>query len=239
MTTSHTFSRFDQDLSRLRGTIITMSELVRQQFGRAIEVFCLNQLDGLALVEADERKVNAMHLEIDELCQVTIARHQPTAVDLRELVSALHNGQDLERIGDEAKKIARRSSRLQAHIERSLFPLQAIAAMGARVAKMLEHTTTAMIQMDSALAAQVGPLDLEVNRQRNAVVEQLIAKMAVNREAIPSLLALVFVTHSIERVGDHAKSLAESVIHVVEGIDIRHRRTLADPSSRDTPLAIH
>jgi phosphate transport system protein len=88
MTTSHTFSRFDQDLSRLRGTIITMSELVRQQFGRAIEVFCLNQLDGLALVEADERKVNAMHLEIDELCQVTIARHQPTAVDLRELVSA-------------------------------------------------------------------------------------------------------------------------------------------------------
>jgi phosphate transport system protein len=223
---NHTLKSFDADIQNVRSTLTTMGQLASQQFRRAVLAFCHDQIEHVPLIETDERTVNSLHLQVDELCQLAITRHHPTAVDLRELVSALHSVHDLERIGDEAKKIGRCAIRIHALDVRETLPLSSIETMAEQAHLVLERALNAFIQHDAGLASSVAAMDIEVNRHRDALVSGLKIQMSQNSHAIPILLGLIFVVQSIERVGDHAKSLAENVIHTIEGIDIRHRKPL-------------
>jgi phosphate transport system protein len=170
-----------------------------------------------------------MQIQADLLCNQVIARRQPIAIDLREIIGAIHTIHDLERIGDEAKKIALRSKGIETYVGRSSLPLERVMSMAEHARSMLGRALDAMVRHDAELAATVSALDAEVERERDALQGELLSRMGTDPSAIAAALDLMFVVQSIERIGDHAKNLAEYVIHIVEGVDTRHRR--------DHPLA--
>jgi phosphate transport system protein len=212
--------QFDTDIDGLRSSVTMMGGLVERQFVRAVDAVRLHDLDLAAQVIADEQKVNRLHVETDLRCNRTIARRQPIAIDLREIIAVIHTLNDLERIGDEAKKIARKSSA----IEPSGAPIamDRIERMSALVRGMLDAAIDAFVRHDAQAAAQLEERDDEVDALRDRLIEDLMATMAARPETVSPALALIFVVQSIERVGDHAKNIAEYVVNVVEGIDLRH-----------------
>ena len=221
----HTYSQFDTDLYRLRSASTTMAGLVERQFLRAVDAILAQDLGLVAQVLADEVEVNRMHMRTDLLCNQMIAKLQPIAVDLREILAALHMNNDLERIGDEAKKIALKARALQGR-ERPI-AIERIAKMADLARDMLRLAVDAYIRQDPQVAVQLAGRDDEVDRLRNELTEELTTVMGTTPQAVSPALALIFVVQSIERVGDHATNISEYVVTVVDGTDTRHSRTAA------------
>ena len=219
----HTYSQFDTDLYRLRSTSTTMAGLVERQFRRAVDAVLNEDLGLVAQVLVDEAEVNRMHMQTDLMCNQMIARLQPIAVDLREILAALHMNNDLERIGDEAKKIALKARALQARPRP--IPTERIARMADIARDMLRLAVDAYVRQDPQVAVALAERDDEVDQLRNELTEELTAVMGSTPEAVSPALALIFVVQSIERVGDHATNISEYVVTVVEGTDTRHSRT--------------
>jgi phosphate transport system protein len=221
----HTYSQFDTDLHRLRSASTTMAALVEQQFRRAVDAVLYEDLARVAQVLADEVEVNRMHMQTDLLCNQMIAKLQPIAVDLREILAALHMNNDLERIGDEAKKIALKARLLGTR------PLpiatDRIARMADIACEMLRVAVDAFVRQDPQVAATLAERDREVDELRNVLTEELSAVMSDIPGVVSPALALIFVVQSIERVGDHATNISEYVVTVVDGTDARHSRTTA------------
>jgi phosphate transport system protein len=224
----HTVKAFDEDMERVRSIVVAMGGLVEKQFTRALDAVRYGDLRLASLVLADETMVNQMQVQADLLCNQVIARRQPIAIDLRELIGAIHTIHDLERIGDEAKKIALRSKGIETYTDRASLPLERVATMAEHARAMLGRALDAMVRHDASLAATVPDLDVEVDSERDALQENLLARMGTDSGAIAAALDVMFVVQSIERIGDHAKNLAEYVIHIVEGIDTRHTRSVAN-----------
>jgi phosphate transport system protein len=224
----HTVKAFDEDMERVRSIVVAMGGLVEKQFTRALDAVRYGDLRLASLVLADETMVNQMQVQADLLCNQVIARRQPIAIDLRELIGAIHTIHDLERIGDEAKKIALRSKGIETYTDRASLPLERVATMAEHARAMLGRALDAMVRHDASLAATVPDLDVEVDSERDALQENLLARMGTDSGAIAAALDVMFVVQSIERIGDHAKNLAEYVIHIVEGIDTRHTRIVAN-----------
>ena len=222
--TEHTLKAFDADIDGMRSTVMTMGGLVERQFTRAIDSLEHNALRLIAQVLADEQVVNQYHLQADLLCNQILARRQPVAVDLRELIGALHTVSDLERIGDEAKKIALKARDLDQHAGRGALPFARIDEMAGRVRGMLAEALDAFVRHDATVAERLLARDAEVDALRDSLNADLLKKMSSDAATISAAMDLVFVVQSIERVGDHAKSIAEYVFNVVEGVDMRHAR---------------
>jgi phosphate transport system protein len=218
----HTYSQFDTDLQRLRSASTTMAGLVERQLVRAVDAVLTEDLDRVAQVLVDETEVNRMHIQTDLLCNQMIAKLQPIAVDLREILAALHMNNDLERIGDEAKKIALKARTLGAR------PLpiagDRIGKMADIACDMLRLAVDAYIRQDPQVAVALIKRDREVDALRNELTEDLTAVMTANPAAVSPALALIFVVQSIERVGDHATNISEYVVSVVDGTDTRHSK---------------
>ncbi len=212
--------QFDTDIEVLRSTVTTMAGLVERQFVRAVDAIRLRDPGLIADVLEDEQHVNRLQVESDLRCNRTIARRQPIAIDLREIVAVIHIVNDLERIGDEAKKIAIRSRDFEA--EPSPIGVEGVERMAALVRSMLDAAVDAFVRHDPAVAARLGECDGEVDALRDELIERLMRAMAEQPGAVSAGLAMVFVVQSIERVGDHAKNIAEYVVNVVEGVDLRH-----------------
>lgn len=236
MSQDHTHRQFDTDIERLRSAVTVMGGLVERQFIRAIDAVRLRDPGIAAQVLADEERVNQLHIECDLRCNQTIARRQPIAIDLREIIAVIHTNNDLERIGDEAKKIALKSRALQ-----QVGPpidMERIERMATLVGDMLRAAIEdAFVRHDTEVAAALADRDDEVDALRDELTADLMMVMSRSPEAVASALAMVFVVQSMERVGDHAKNIAEYVVHVVEGVDLRHApptaaRTLAERSGR-------
>ncbi len=227
----HTVKAFDEDMERVRSIVVAMGGLVEKQFTRALDAVRYGDLRLASLVLADETMVNQMQVQADLLCNQVIARRQPIAIDLRELIGAIHTIHDLERIGDEAKKIALRSKGIETYTDRASLPLERVATMAEHARAMLGRALDAMVRHDASLAATVPDLDVEVDSERDALQENLLARMGTDSGAIAAALDVMFVVQSIERIGDHAKNLAEYVIHIVEGIDTRHTRSVGNGAS--------
>ena len=222
-TMEHTYSQFDTDLHRLRSASTTMAGLVEQQFHRAVEAVINEDLGLVAQVLADEAEVNRMHMQTDLMCNQMIAKLQPIAVDLREILANIHMNNDLERVGDEAKKIALKARALQGRSR----PIDTdrIARMGDTVCDMLRLAVDAYVRQDPTVAATLAERDREVDALRTDLTEELADVMGKSPEAVSPALALIFAVQSIERVGDHATNISEYVVTVVEGTDTRHSRT--------------
>jgi phosphate transport system protein len=220
--TDHTIRQFDTDIERMRSTVSMMGGLVERQFLRAIDAVRDGDLQRVTQVLEDERAVNQLQLESDLRCNQLIARRQPIAVDLREIVAVIHSMNDLERVGDEAKKIA-----LKARQFVGMPPpisVEPILRMSEIAVEMLRAAIDAFVRQDEGAAARLAVRDDEVDALRDELVGQLITRMGEDPKVVSGALALVFVVQSIERIGDHAKNIAEYVVHVVSGVDPRHAR---------------
>lgn len=220
----HIVAAFDSDLQGLRVGVLAMAELAARQFRNAIQALDHRDLGLAAQVLAGERALNALQIRLDEACGRVIVRHQPAAIDLREVIAALHSIGDFERIGDESKKIAGRVAALDGS-EPQL--MARIVAMAAGASSMVQRAIDAYRYRDASAAAALGAIDDVIDEERDRLVADISAKIAAPAERITTYRAarwldLILVVQSIERVADHAEDVAEYVVNVVEGVDARH-----------------
>ena len=218
--TDHTFKQFDTDIDAMRSAFTTMGGLVERQVIRAIDAVRHGDLRLAAQVMADERQVNQLHIESDLRCNQVIARRQPIAVDLREIIAILHSVNDLERIGDEAKKIALKAPLFASRA--MPIPFEPIMSMADIAVDMLRNAIDAFMRQDATAADVMTERDREVDTLRDDMIKALVARMSTDATTVQESLALVFIVQSIERIGDHAKNIAEYVVNVVSGVDPRH-----------------
>jgi phosphate transport system protein len=217
----HTFTPFDTDLAAMRGMVDVIAQRVERQVVRGVDAVLAGDLAQVMQVLAEEREINDLCVAADAHCSHLIARHQPTAIDLREVVAAMHMVNDMERIGDEAKKVALRA---QLIAERGLpVDVAPLAEMSGTVMGMLRGALDAFRQRDASAAAVLAQRDRRVDALRDQTVAALTARMAADAAIVPQALALVFVVQSLERMGDHAREIADYVVHVAAGVDVRHR----------------
>lgn len=229
MTSSdHLLASFDTDLARLRLELVRMAGLAERQFRAAVQAATTCDAGLAAEVLATEREVNALQVALGEACSRVIVRQQPAAVDLREVLAVLHAVGDLERIGDEAKKIAMK--RFPADPRADAEHLEGIVRMGELASRMIAEAIDAFARRDPSVAAGLAQRDDAVDALRDALVGTLVARIAVEPRRSARLLDLVLMAQGIERVADHAENIARYVVHVVEGVDMRHR-TAANPGA--------
>jgi phosphate transport system protein len=220
--TPHTSREFDQQLGQARDLVLEMGARVERQVDDALR--CLVSGSGALAdqVLRHEAVVNALERSIDELVGQIIARRQPAASDLRLLTALIKTTTDLERIGDEAKKIALWSRRIGAG-SRPLLPRYVeIRHMAGVALEMLRSAMVSLEKLDLEHTAQIVRMDDEVDDAFRAVLRQLITFMIEDPRTISGCLDIVFVAKALERVGDHAKNISEYVVYAVKGKDVRH-----------------
>jgi phosphate transport system protein len=218
--TEHTYRQFDTDIDSIRSAFTTMGGLVERQLLRAIDAVRYGDLRLTTAVLVDERLINQMQVESDLRCNQIIAKRQPIAIDLREIIGVIHGVNDLERIGDEAKKIALKA---QQFVDGNLpIPFDPILQMTEIVADMLRSAIDSFLRQDEAAAERLIQRDIEVDALRDQLIGALMRRMSEDPTRVSEALSLVFVVQSLERVGDHAKNIAEYIMHVVSGVDSRH-----------------
>ena len=218
----HLSSQFDEDLSRLRTAVLQMGGLVETQITAAIEAYSGGEVSSVKHIVETDRKVNDLELAIDDDCAHLIAKRQPAASDLRLVFGISKIVTDLERAGDEAKKIAKGVRRIY---EAGQMPSQygigvrhiAEAALG-----MLRQALDAFARLDTELAVSVIQADANVDTEFKSIMRQLITHMMEDPRTITTSIEIISIARAIERIGDHAKNVAEQVVFIVEGRDIRH-----------------
>jgi phosphate transport system protein len=221
--TEHTSKQYDAELEMLRSRVLQMGGLVEDQITSAMEG--LNTSTDTSVfkeVVRREAEVNQIELEIDELCNHILARRQPTAVDLRSVLVAIKMIRDLERIGDEAEKVARMGIKI---IEggRTFVPKIDLNSMSKNAISMLRKVLDSYARVNAASAAEVVRADLEVDDEFKGVLRQLITFMMEDPRTITRSIDILFVAKAIERIGDHSKNMSEHVVYLVKGRDVRHK----------------
>jgi phosphate transport system protein len=222
MSDKHLSSRFDLDLNLLLTRLLEMGGLVEAQIACAVEA--LNTFD-LTLVEQvleGEHRLNAMEIEIDEEVSNIIVRRQPTARDLRLLMAASKCITNLERAGDEAQKIAKRTRRIAMETTARTVNIAEIKASGEMASHLLRRVLDAFARMDATAAAQIVRDDETIDTAFRAFVFKLVTSMKEDPRTIQIGLDYLFIAKAIERIGDHATNIAEAIVYVVRGTDIRH-----------------
>jgi phosphate transport system protein len=217
----HTSKQFDAELESVRSRVLQMGGLVEEQIIRAMEALAAGDMAMIDKVIADDHRVNAMEVELDELCSHIIARRQPAAVDLRLLITVIKTITDLERIGDEAEKIGRMAKLIHT-AERLHMPRMDLSHVAERALAMLRQSLDAFARLDVSEAMRVVKQDTEVDDAFRAIMRQLITFMMEDPRTITRSLEILFIAKAIERIGDHAKNMAEYVIYMVKGRDVRH-----------------
>jgi len=220
--TPHTYREFDEQLQDAHQRVLQLGARVERQVVDAIESLGSGSLALIEQIIGHEAVINALEIEIDALCGQIIARRQPTARDLRMLMAIIKSTTHLERVGDEAKKIALSARRLFAEGRPMLPRYVEIRRISQVVLGMLRTSLTALERMSVAGIESVPSRDLEVDDAFRAVLRQLITYMIEDPRTISAALDIVFVAKALERIGDHAKNVAEQVIYAVEGTDVRH-----------------
>jgi phosphate transport system protein len=224
MSDKHLSTQFDAELSGISSRVLEMGGLVESQVVQAL--FALTQFNsdiaGQVLVE--EARVNQMEVEIDRDLSAIIARRQPTARDLRLLIAISKAIANLERVGDEAARIARTVQRLinTGVSSRLRLPVADLGFEADLAIAQLRKALDAFARLDTARALEVLKQDDQIDQEFDGLLRKLITYMMEDPRTISSSIDLIFVAKAIERVGDHAKNLAEAIIYVVKGTDVRH-----------------
>ena len=222
VSSEHTSKQFDAELEAVRARVLQMGGLVESQIRLAVESLTGGDVELMNRIIADDHRVNAMEVEIDESCNQIIARRQPAAGDLRMIMTVIKTITDLERIGDEAEKIAR-MAKLLSQRERLILPRYNEIKNAADLAlDMLRKSLDAFARLDLACAAQVVRQDELVDEEFRTIMRYLITFMMEDPRTISTALEILFVAKAIERIGDHAKNMSEYVVYMVKGRDVRH-----------------
>ena len=224
MSDKHISTQFDSELSGISSRVLEMGGLVESQVVQAVYALTHSSGETASNVLRAEERVNQMEMEIDHDLSTIIARRQPTARDLRLLIAISKTIGNLERVGDEAARIARTMQRLMnSGISSKLrLPVGDISFEASLAIALLRKSLDAFARLDANAALEVMKKDNEIDVEFDGLLRKLVTYMMEDPRTISASIDLVFVAKAIERVGDHAKNLAEQVIYVVKGTDVRH-----------------
>lgn len=218
----HTSKQFDAELEALRARVLQMGGLVEEQIRLALEALVAGDFDLCTTVENNDHRVNGLEVSLDEDCSTIIARRQPAAGDLRMIMTVVKTITDLERIGDEAAKIARMAKLINSS-DRLMQPrFNEIRRMGHIATDMLRKALDSFARLDLSASGEVVRQDQQVDDEFRAVIRQLITFMMEDPRTISASIEILFIAKAIERIGDHAKNISEYVIYMVKGKDVRH-----------------
>ncbi len=222
MLTEHTYKPFDEELESMRARVLEMGGLVEEQLHNAMTALMEGNQELAQQVIANEVRVNAFEASSDMACTNIIALRCPTAGDLRMVLTILRSITDLERIGDEAVKIARYALNVQ-NGDRIFVPRHTeIRYLAELATRMLRQSLNAFARVEVAGIPDLARQDITVDEEYHLIVRHLITYMMEDPRTISSCIDLLFVAKAIERVGDHAKNIAEYVVYMVTGADVRH-----------------
>ena len=233
----HISAQFNADLESVRSHLLAMGGLVEKQVNDAVASLIDADLELAKQVRAADTEINRMEVSIDEECIRILARRQPAASDLRLIIGISKSVIDLERIGDEATKIAKRTLQLS---EDGAAPrgYDEIRHIGAQVRRMVQEALDAFARFDVDLALAVSQYDKTVDREYKSALRELVTYMMEDPRSISRVLSVIWVLRSLERIGDHARNIAELVVYMVHGTDVRHKSLLPSKSAdepADTP----
>jgi phosphate transport system protein len=217
----HISKQFDHELENIRSRVLYMGGMVEEQLADALKALLESDITLADHVIANEYKINGLEVSIDEECTQILARRQPAAGDLRLITAVIKTITDLERVGDEAEKIAKMAIELMEQPgPRSYYT--GIRSMGNFVRNMIHGSLDAFARMDSEEAFHVAAKEPESDDQYHAILRQMITYMMEDPRNITSALDTIWSARAMERIGDHARNICEYVIYFVEGKDVRH-----------------
>ena len=217
----HISRQFNSEIEDLRRQVLAMGGLVEEQIAAAMHVLVERDAAALAEIREREQRVNADEIAIDERCAYLLARRQPAASDLRLVLAVVKMLSELERIGDEAKRIAKKAAGLVGE-EGGAEVTAMLADAGTAVRAMLHGALDAFARLDGHAALEVMQRDRRVDEMFRGVSDLLVARMQRAPEMIPVELGRLWCARSLERIGDRCKNLCEFVLYLVRGKDVRH-----------------
>jgi phosphate transport system protein len=220
--TDHSSKQYDIELEALRSRVLEMGGLVESQILTAVDGLTSGDLHALDRVVTEDHRVNALEVSIDTDCSQLIARRQPAAGDLRLVLAVIKIVTDLERIGDEAAKIARMGKQSYGRARMPSTPVAAVKHVGDIALGMLRKALDALARLDPVAAASIVREDFAIDEEFRGIVRQLITFMMEDPRTISQSLEILWIAKAIERIGDHSKNMAEQVIYIVKGTDVRH-----------------
>ena len=218
----HTTHRFDDDLETVRNLLLKVGGLVEAQLQDALTALVTGDAARAEQVIASDQRINDLEVEIDQHCIEVIARRQPMASDLRLLVAGIKIVADLERMGDEAVRIARMAARL-AGVEPRERRHAGVRHLGDHVRSMLRDALDAFARTDTDMAVKVVEEDRNVDKEYESLTRALITFMMEDPREIPRALEVQWAARALERIGDRACNIAEYVIFFAKGKDVRHQ----------------
>ncbi len=217
----HISKQFEQELEDLRHRVLVMGGMVESQVADAVKALLENDVALAEEVIANDYKVNSMEVEIDEKCTEILARRQPAARDLRLVLAVIKMIADLERIGDEARRIARQALDLSTRYPRKN-QLSELEQLAQQARAMLHDALDAFARMDVDLALKVVEEDKVVDKEYESIVRQQVTYMMEDARCIPTALDIMWSARSLERIGDRSCNICEYLIYYVKGKDVRH-----------------
>lgn len=225
----HISKQFNAELEDVKNHMMEMGGAVEKQLSDALtSVVEADSSMGSRIMKEDD-EIDAMELKIDEECNLILARRQPAASDLRLVLAIIKTVRDLERIGDESSKIARMGVKLS---EEGEFPEGYVEFkhLGKNVASLVSKALDAFARYDAEAALAVAQADADVDKEYGSATRSMITYMMEDPRSISRVLNLLWALRALERIGDHAKNIAEHVIYLVKGMDVRHENldNLAD-----------
>jgi phosphate transport system protein len=221
-TSEHTSKQYDADLAALRSRVVEMGGVVEEQFRFAVDALSQGRSDLAEQVVANDRRVNQFELDIDDDCAHVIAKRQPAASDLRMVLGVSKMVTDLERIGDKARKIARLSASVRASGISDARWLEETHRVADDARGLVRDALNAFVRGDVESAIAVIRSAQGIGRHVNAISGGLVQRITENPSQVAVLLDMMAITKAIDRVADHAANLAEHLIYIVKGTDVRH-----------------
>lgn len=233
--TTHISQRYNEELETIRSHLLEMGGVVEKQIQDAIQSLIDGDTSLASEVRKRDKQVNRLQLELDEQCTQILARRQPAASDLRLVLAVIRATSDLERMGDEASKIGKATLRLaeEGHSPRGYIEAR---HLGSHVRQMVQDALNAFARFDTVQALAVLREDDNVDLEYRSATRALVTFMMEDPRSISKVMNIMWVLRSLERVGDHASNLAEIVIYLVEGQDVRYTKTEKIAEALGQPL---
>ena len=230
--THHISQQFNIELEEVKNHMLEMGGMVEKQLNDALDAIMEADSGMAQLVRRDDDAINAMEIAIDEDCSRILARRQPAASDLRLVLAVIKAIRDLERIGDESSKIAKMAIKLSEEGESPRGYVE-VRHIGERVARMVHMALDSFARYDIESALAVAREDESVDVEYGSAMREMVTFMMEDPRSITRVLNIMWALRALERIGDHAKNIAEHVIYLVKGTDVRHKGSRKAVKNRD------
>lgn len=211
---------FERQLNRIHNVLLEMGNCAKQSFELTLHLIQEKNLDHFEKITQLENQTNTLHIKIDDLCWKILARHSPVAIDLRKILASIKINSELERIADQSLNIALNVKK-HFNLEKTSWP-KSFSQMIKKVEKMFQLSLEAIHTNDSSLAKDIIKMDKNVNQCHSTIIRDLIQKIRDGSKNVNDIITLILVARSLERIGDHTTNIAEDIVFITSGKDIRH-----------------